>query len=79
MAYDAAHGNVVNFGGSVGGSRGGDTWIWDGTNWTQLSPLNSPPARASHSMADDEAHGQVVLFGVKGENERLRGGPEISM
>ncbi|MBS1801855.1 MAG: PASTA domain-containing protein [Acidobacteria bacterium] len=63
MAYDAAHGNVVMFGGSVSGSRGGDTWIWNGTTWTQMSPANSPPARDDYAMTYDAAHGQVVLFG----------------
>jgi uncharacterized protein (DUF2345 family) len=63
LVYDAAHGNVVMFGGSVSGLRGGDTWIWNGTTWTQASPANSPPARADYPMVYDAAHGQVVLFG----------------
>ena len=36
MAYDAGHGQTVLFGG--GDSTGdflGDTWVWDGTTWTQ--------------------------------------------
>jgi hypothetical protein len=41
----------------------GDTWVWDGTNWTQKFPTNSPEARASSAMALDSTHGQVVLFG----------------
>jgi len=69
MAYDAAHGNVVMFGGSVSGSRGGDTWIWNGTTWTQMSPANSPPARDDYAMVYDAAHAQVVLFG--GEDASL--------
>ena len=64
MAYDAAHGQVVLFGGQ-GASNNllSDTWIWDGTNWTQKSPVTSPSARQLHAMAYDAAHGQVVLFG----------------
>ena len=31
MAYDAAHGQVVMFGGFTGGTVLNDTWIWDGT------------------------------------------------
>ena len=32
MAYDAARGEVVLFGGSDGTSILNDTWVWDGTN-----------------------------------------------
>jgi hypothetical protein len=65
MAYDAAHGQVVMFGGSGSDplSDLGDTWVWDGSNWTQKTPANRPGARAEHAMAYDSAHGQVVLFG----------------
>ena len=46
MAFDAAHGQVVLFGGSNGPAPYmADTWTWDGANWTQQSPPNSPPAR----------------------------------
>ena len=39
MAYDAATGTVVLFGGFIGGvgrceCDRGDTWTWDGTTWT---------------------------------------------
>jgi hypothetical protein len=40
MAWDASHGRVVLFGGDGGISTGpdlGDTWSWDGNNWTQLA------------------------------------------
>ena len=68
MAYDAAHHEVVLFGGSYG-SPFNDTWVWDGSNWTQMSPMTSPPARYSHAMAYDSAHGQIVMFGgVVGNN-----------
>ena len=34
MAYDAARGRVVLFGGAdVDGTPLGDTWTWDGTTW----------------------------------------------
>jgi hypothetical protein len=44
MAYDAANGTVVLFGGYT--SRGSDvagTWTWDGTTWTRQTPAASPP------------------------------------
>jgi hypothetical protein len=67
VAYDAAHGQIVLFGGYSGpGAYLGDTWIWNGTTWTQKSPANSPPGRSNSAMAYDAAHAQIVLFG--GEN-----------
>jgi uncharacterized protein (TIGR03437 family) len=74
MAYDSAQGQVVLFGGMSflnGFSISlNDTWVWDGSNWTQKSPQTSPPVRSQHAMAYDSTHGQVVLFGGAGENER---------
>ncbi|QNI37759.1 NHL domain-containing protein [Edaphobacter albus] len=67
VAYDAAHNQVVLFGGTDN-SVLGDTWVWDGTNWTQKSPTNSPPARMGATMAYDAAHSQVVLFGGSANN-----------
>jgi hypothetical protein len=64
MAYDAATGNVVLFGGVGGGSCGlADTWVWDGSAWTQQHPATHPSARFNASMAYDAATGNVVLFG----------------
>ena len=64
MAYDAAAGNVVLFGGSDEyGNDQNDTWTWNGLNWTQQSPANPPAARDGGAMAYDPALGQVVLFG----------------
>jgi hypothetical protein len=63
MAFDAAHGRVVLFGGAVTGGFMGDTWTWDGATWTQQHPATSPPPRMSMGMAYDATRGQVVLFG----------------
>jgi uncharacterized protein (TIGR03437 family) len=65
MAYDSAHGQVVLFGGSSGSATVvlNDTWVWDGSNWTQKSPQASPPSRSGLAMAYDSVHNQVVLFG----------------
>ena len=40
-----------------------DTWMWDGSSWTQLHPTVSPPALYDESMVYDPVHGQIVLFG----------------
>ncbi len=41
----------------------GDTWSWDGTNWTELTPMTSPAGRDDASMAYDAATQQLLLFG----------------
>src|SRR5262249_55839043 len=52
MAYDAARGQVVLFGGA-GGSLRNDTWTFDSTGWTKRAPAHRPPVRYSLGMADD--------------------------
>jgi galactose oxidase-like protein len=64
MAYDARTKNVVLFGGLVEQNvRLGDTWSWDGSHWTQLSPAHSPSARYNAAIAYDAGRGVVVLHG----------------
>jgi hypothetical protein len=42
MAFDAAHNQVVLFGGNPDGSNAlSDTWTWDGNNWTEVSQLDA--------------------------------------
>jgi hypothetical protein len=47
----------------------GDTWIWDGANWTQIRQfgafgnLGAPTPRFAASMAFDPDTGDVVMFG----------------
>jgi hypothetical protein len=54
---------VVLFGGKQGTTFLSDTWEWDGNNWLQLNPANSPPPRNAHVLAYDPARGRTVLFG----------------
>ena len=65
MAYDPATGDMVLFGGTGGNLNTalGDTWTWNGSNWTQIRPATSPPARYGASMSFDSATGDMVLFG----------------
>lgn len=68
MAYDAARGEILLFGGVLNNSATatqhlGDTWSWDGTTWVQLSPANAPAARMNHAMAYDSVRERTVLFG----------------
>ena len=65
-AYDAHRGETVLFGGSALASRSedlGDTWVWNGSDWTRRRPTTSPPPRRAASLAYDPASRRVVLFG----------------
>jgi len=63
-AYD---GKILLFGGDTIPPSYGDwlsvdeTWVWDGKDWTQEHPAQSPDPRSFAAMA--AAGGQVVLFG----------------
>jgi hypothetical protein len=63
VAYDAAHRQVVLFGGFDGTSFLGDTWTWNGSTWHQRAPATSPSPRDDASMAYDSTHHRVILFG----------------
>ena len=64
MAYDAARGKVVLFGGQANysGTWLSDTWQWDGASWQQVASTG-PDARSGHMMAYDPVRGRVILFG----------------
>ncbi len=63
LAFDPATGQIILFGGDGYSGPFGDTWAWNGTDWSQLAPASSPPARDYASMAFDAVTGQVLLFG----------------
>lgn len=65
LVYDASLGADYLFGGwsDSTNSELDDTWMWDGTNWTQQHPATNPPARQAASMAYDSSTHTVVLFG----------------
>jgi hypothetical protein len=39
-----------------------DTWIWDGSRWTEAA-VDGPPERGHHAMAYDVARDRVMVFG----------------
>ena len=55
---------VVLFGGQTSATSLNDTWSFDGTRWSLLTPTPSPPARIEASMAT--IGDAVVLFGGYG-------------
>jgi hypothetical protein len=67
MAYDPVHKNVVLFGGfnQQTGVNSTDTWLWNGTAWSQAQPTSSPPTSSSYRarLAYDPAKQLVLLFG----------------
>ena len=68
MATDTATpvNQPVLFGGwDFQGNQQQDTWIWNGTDWTQptLTPPGMPSGRHAQGMAYDEASGDLLLFG----------------
>lgn len=68
MVYENARGKVLLFGGELQPPVPpwlfvNDTWQWDGTDWTQLTPASAPPPRAACGMVYDHGRGRTVLFG----------------
>ena len=73
MAYDPATATVLLFGGISSDRTStramspvvalGETWSWNGTTWTKLSPATSPAARYGASMAYDPGTEAMLLFG----------------
>jgi len=71
MDWDSSSGQLILFGGTTNGTYDGtnETWAWTGTNWNELLPASSPPARLRASMAMDPTTGQLILFGGYGVGE----------
>ncbi len=67
MTYSPALGKIILFGGSTGGSASAtyfnDTWVFDRTTWTQLSPANPPTMRNGHAMDFDPVRNKVQSVG----------------
>ncbi|MCR9248271.1 MAG: hypothetical protein NXI31_24855 [bacterium] len=67
MALHQSGDYTLLFGGAdVGGfppTTFGDTWAWDGTDWSQLSPAVSPPGRYFGGMVYDQLRDRTVLYG----------------
>lgn len=63
LVFDAARQEVVLFGGFDDTNHLSDTWVWNGSTWTQRMPTYVPLARQLHAMAYDAARQRVVLFG----------------
>jgi hypothetical protein len=72
LAFDPTTGKVLLFGGNILQAQHGffgDTWAWDGSDWTQLSPSQSPPPRASAALVSYAARSRLLLIGGNDEGD----------
>ncbi len=72
MAWDPSSRRILLFGGEGPATAGGartvlrDTWAWDGTLWTPLRSVETPPGRLGSGpapVATDATTGDVLLVG----------------
>jgi hypothetical protein len=61
MAYDAARGVTILFGGYTD-AYNGETWEWNGTVWAQRQ-ISGPSPRGAHAIVYDVVRAVTVLFG----------------
>lgn len=62
LAWDDANGVIVGFLGGNGWSSD-ETWIWDGSDWSNASPATTPPPRGWAAMAYSTANSTLLMFG----------------
>ena len=77
MATDAA-GNLILFGGDTGGFPSpatNQTWRYDDTTWTQLSPTTSPTPKLGITLVYDTNRGVFVSYGSL--NTSIFGGASV--
>jgi hypothetical protein len=64
LVFDSKRGVVILFSGQFDQPHSpGDTWEWNGTDWTDRTTATGPNKRYTHCMAYDAARGVTVLFG----------------
>jgi hypothetical protein len=68
MIYDSGLQAPLLFGGAteIVGTQKNDTWIWNGTDWTQLNTTAPPSPRFGGAFAYHEGQASAVLFGGNG-------------
>ena len=76
MAFHEPTGEMVLYGGNVPHSGNGfkligDTWVWNGKEWIERTPKDTPGPRFMHAMAYLADSKRVVLYGgVRNAQER---------
>lgn len=75
MAYDSNNNVTVLFGGyTVSGTNQvmlNDTWIYNGTDWTQINTATKPEVRSQHTIVYDSVRSKIILFGGKSADNKL--------
>ncbi|HEX8153480.1 MAG TPA: hypothetical protein VF698_10160, partial [Thermoanaerobaculia bacterium] len=68
MVFDTTIGQSVMFGGQTPVDRAtnrtyelAETWLWNGSRWTQTYPAHSPSGRAAHVFVWDSIRNRGVL------------------
>ena len=73
MTWDESHNAVVMVGGLPTGLLPGgvlnDTWMWDGTDWTQLVPAASPSAYLSPFVFNASSGTSVLFIGFESSSD----------
>jgi hypothetical protein len=62
MAYDGKRGEIMLYGGRGDSGDFADTWIWDGSSWSERE-VDGPGPLNVHEMAYDPRRERVVLCG----------------
>jgi hypothetical protein len=78
MVYDSKRSRVVLFGGLSASSidnyeliHSDETWEWDGTDWTLITPDHKPSGRRAVAMAYDSGRNKTVIFGGEIDNDNF--------
>lgn len=63
LAFDPGRGRSVLFGGTSGtpSTARADTWEWNGAAWTQVAPVQSPPAVGMVALGFDARRQRILL------------------
>ena len=73
MCFDLVLSRIVMFGGSASSGLLGETWHYDGLDWTRMAqsgPL-APAPRHQHAMVFHPPRGRTLLFGGRGQQGQL--------
>jgi hypothetical protein len=72
MSWDPITGGMLLFGGDTGNTTiSGETWLFIGGTWVQMSPGTPPPARRFPGLVTRADFGDIVMLG--GEDNTLTG------
>jgi hypothetical protein len=68
LVYDPTLKKTILFGGFDGSNFRDDTWLWDGSNWTEVKK-DKPPNRSLHAMWYDPLQKKTILYGGIGRED----------